>query len=179
MDLEQIHARHLVELGHLEEIFTDMGYGARLVERSRDVPYHTLLVDLVTDAWGRPQQMALTFYPVGEDEVKHTLLLQYFIELPFQVNSKELAQMREVLLDINSKVVLGHFGITPGQNKLHYRYVQTLPLDRIITGEAVADVILLVNYTPILFAEILEEFAEKRISLEQAKAKVAARYSEK
>lgn len=177
MNQEQIHARHLVELGNLEAIVTEMGYTAQLVEKSRQLPYHTLLVGLEPDAKGRPMQMALTFYPLGEDELENTLLLQYFIELPFDVDEKGLARAIELLPYINNKVVVGHFGVTDGQDKLHYRYVQALPLDKIITAEAVTDVIVLANYTPVLFGDVLEELAEGKISIEQAKAKVDAKYA--
>jgi hypothetical protein len=177
MNQEQIHARHLVELGHLEAIVTEMGYTAQLVEKSRQLPYHTLLVGLEPDAKGRPMQMALTFYPLGEDELENTLLLQYFIELPFEVDEKGLASVMELLPYINNKVVVGHFGVTDGQNKLHYRYVQALLLDKIITQEAVTDVIVLANYTPVLFGDVLEEIAEGKISVEQARAKVDAKYA--
>jgi hypothetical protein len=176
MNQEQIHARHLVELGHLETIVSEMGYTAQLIEKSPQMPYHTLLVGLEPDDKGRPLQMALTFYPLGEDELESTLLLQYFIELPFELDEKGLARAIELLPHVNNKAVVGHFGVTDGQNKLHYRYVQALPLDKIITADAVADVIVLVNYTPVLFGDVLEEMAEGKISIEQAKAKVDAKY---
>jgi hypothetical protein len=177
MNQEQIHARHLVELGQLEAIFTEMGFAAQLVEKSQQLPFHTLLVDLEPDAKGRPMQMALTFYPLGEDELENTLLLQYFVELPFDLDEKGLARAVELLPYINNKAVVGHFGVTDGQNKLHYRYVQALPLYETVSQEAVADVIVLASYTPVLFADVLEELAEGKISLEQARAKVDAKYA--
>jgi len=177
MNQKQIDARHLVELGHLEAIVTEMGYTAQLIEKSQQLPYHTLLVGLEPDAKGRPLQMALTFYPLGEDELENTLLLQYFIELPFDLDEKGLARTIELLPYINNKVVVGHFGVTDGQRKLHYRYVQALPLDKIITAKAVTDVIVLANYTPVLFGDVLEEIAEGKISIGQAKAKVDAKYA--
>jgi hypothetical protein len=178
MNQEQIHARHLVELGQLEAIFTEMGYAAQLVERSPQIAYHTLLVGLEPDATGRPMQMALTFYPLGEDDLENTLLLQYFIELPFELDEKGLARAIDLLPHINNKAVVGHFGVTDGQNKLHYRYVQALPLDKIVTQEAVVDVIVLAEYTPVLFGDVLEEIAEGKISLEQARAKVDEKYAQ-
>jgi hypothetical protein len=178
MNQERIHARHLVELGFLEEILIDMGYATQLVERSPQVPYHVLLVGLESDSGGQPLQMALTFYPVGEDEVENTMLLQYFIELPFEVDEGGLARLRELLPDINNKIVLGHLGITVGQNKLHYRYVQALPVDRLISHGAVSDVIVLVTYTPRLFEEMVQDLAGGTISVEQARARLDAQYAD-
>lgn len=177
MNQEEIHARHLVELGFLEEIFTDLGYTAQLIERSEQIPYHVLMVGLNPDDHGRPQQLTLTFYPVGEEDVQNTLLLQYFIEVPFDTDESGLSRLKELLPEINNKIVLGHLGITDGQNKLHYRYVQTLPVARPISEQAVSDVILLFSYTPLLFNETLEKLAQGKISLDQARDEINARYA--
>jgi hypothetical protein len=178
MNEELAQARQLVELGHLKAIVTGMGYPAQLVEKSRELAYHTLLVGLEPDAKGRSTQMALTFYPMGEKDVENTLLLQYFVDLPFDVDKAGLARVREVLPDINNKVVVGHFGITAGQDRLHYRYVQALRADDIVTAEAVADVIIMASYTPHVFEGVLEELAQGEISVEQARARVEAGYAD-
>jgi hypothetical protein len=178
MSQEQIFARHLVELGFLEDILSDMGYTVQLIEKSPHVPYHVLLVALEPDSKGRPLQMTLTFYPVGEEDVKNTLLLQYFIELPFEIDEKGLARLKELLPYINNKIVLGHVGITDGQNKLHYRYVQALPITSPVSEVAVSDVIILVSYTPLLFNDTLEELAEGKITVEQARARMEEKYAD-
>lgn len=177
MNQEEIHARHLVELGFLEDVFTNLGYTVQLIERSEQIPYHVLLVALTPDDKGRPQQLTLTFYPVGEDDVQNTLLLQYFIEAPFTVDADGLSRLRELMPAINNKIVLGHLGITEGQNKLHYRYVQALPVTTSVSEEAVSDVIMLFSYTPLLFNEILEKLAAGEITVEQARAEINAKYA--
>lgn len=178
MNQEQIHARHLVELGFLEDIFTDLGYTAQLIKRSPQIPYHVLLVGLEPDSHGRPLHLSLTFYPVGEDDIENSLLLQYFIELPLDLDAEGLARVKELLPEINNKIVLGHLGITDGQNKLHYRYVQVLPADRVVSKEAVSDVVILLSYTPMLFDEILEDLAIGNISVMDARSKFEAKYGD-
>jgi hypothetical protein len=177
MGMEEIQARHLVELGFLQDIFSDKGYNTHLVERSSEIPYHTLLVDLETDTAGRPRQMALTYYPVSEEDVEYILLLQYFLELPFEVRPAQMGVVAELLCYVNAKVVLGHFGVTEGKAKLDYRYVQTLPKQDVISKEAVSDVITLVNFTPLLFGDVLEAISTGKISLEDAKRQVDEKYS--
>jgi hypothetical protein len=177
MSMDEITARHLVELGFLEDIFTEKGYTAHLVARSSQIPYHTLLVDLDPDAAGRPRQLALTFYPVSEDDVEYILLLQYFLELPFDLRPSQLGPAAELLAYINTRVVLGHFGITEGKPRLHYRYVQALPKTDAVSKEAVSDVFVLVSFTPLLFGEVLEQFSTGKISLENAKRLVDQKYS--
>ena len=179
MSMDEIQARHLVELGFLEDIFNDRGYTTHLVEKSNEIPYHTLLVNLEADAAGRSRQMALTFYPVSEEDVEYILLLQYFLEMPFDINPDQTGAIAELLSYVNVKVVLGHFGITEGKNKLHYRYVQALPNQDVVSKEAVSDVITLVTFTPLLFGDVLEAMAAGKISLESAKRQVDQKYAGK
>ncbi len=180
MSQDEIHARHLAELGFLENIVRDLGLTAQLVERSEQVPYHTLLVDLEPDAQERPRQMAVNFYPADPELVAHTLLLQYFIVLPVALDEAGAARVREWLPELNNQVVVGHFslsgpGAAAGQTpQLHFRYVQALPSDEVITSEAVADVMTLVSYTPLLYQNALENLAAGLTTIDQARASLKA-----
>jgi hypothetical protein len=178
MDLTHLEARHREELARLEGIFSSMGYKTHPLEKSATIPYHALLLFLPPPAGKQPVQLVLTFYPVAAEEVKQTLLLQYYLELPFKTDEAGLRRVAELLPDLNNKTVLGHFGITvvPGGRPptLHYRYVQSLPAAGPITQEAVADVILLVGYTPLLFLDTIETLAAGKISLAHARAQVDA-----
>lgn len=168
---ELVQARHLVELGYLEEIFKALGYrDVQLLEKSDDIPYHTLFVALEPDAKGRAKQMALTFYPVAEFE--DTLLLQYFIPLPFKAEPKQLPQLYTLLPELNSKLVLGHFGFSSGEGTLHLRYVQALNASDLLTQERVADVITLVTFSTVLFEGVLEDLVTGKLSVAQALAKL-------
>jgi hypothetical protein len=161
-----------VELGFLEEILDELGYSTQLVEKSAGLPYHTLLVALEPDAQERPRQLALNYYPVDEDQVEYSLLLQYYIALPITFDEAGLGRVRAWLPEINNQMVLGHFGITDEQKQVHYRYVQALPRDEVVTTEAVADVLTLVTYSPVLFASALEDLAAGKLTIEQARKQV-------
>ena|SRR5260221_8902275 len=179
MSQDDIHARHLAELGFLQDIVRDMGLNAQLVERSQQVPYHTLLIDLEPDAEERPRQMALKFYPADPELVPNTLLLQYFIVLPVKITEAGAARLREWLPEVNNQVVLGHFSLSTGQpQQLTFRYVQALPSDDVLSAEAVSDVIRLVSYTPLLYQNALEALAEGDMTVEQARASLAAQLNE-
>ncbi len=164
----QIYARHLVELGFLENLVNQMGYSTELIEASKDVPYHTLLINLDSDQQDRPRQMTLTFYPIDAEQFENTLLLQYFLELPFSVQPRAIDEMNKLLIYLNNKAVVGHFGITQGQNKLHHRYVQTLSSEDVVNEGIAADTIVLFNYTSILFGNILESVASGKMSAAEA-----------
>ncbi len=175
MTLEETHARHLVELGFLQEVLVELGYATHLVERSEQAPYHTLLVNLEPDELGRPRQLALNFYPVDEALIANSLLLQYYLLLPVALNAAGARRVREWLPEINSQTVLGHFGLDAEAQRLHFRYVQALPRDEVITAEAVEDVLTLVTYSPLLYAAALEGLANGSLRLAEARAQVQAR----
>jgi hypothetical protein len=174
MSEDEMHSRHLAELGFLQDIFTDLGLSAQLMERSEQVPYHTLLVDLEPDAQERPRQMAVNYYPADAELVAETLLLQYFQVLPVRVDEAAAARLREWLPEVNNQVVVGQFSLTREPPQLTFRYVQALPADDVVNAEAVRDVISLVSFTPLIYQNTLEDLAAGLITVEQARAKLKA-----
>lgn len=166
---------HLAQLRILDSILQEMGYPTHLLERTAQIPQPVLLVKIAMLGERPPLEMALGFYPVDPQQVKHTLLLQYFMELPLRPDDEGLRRVVELLPDLNGKAVLGHFSVDSGRRSLIYRYVQTLPAGEPITQSAVADVMVLVGYTPALFIDLLEELAGGQLSVEQARTQLAAR----
>jgi hypothetical protein len=159
MNLQAVYARHLVELGYLEAIAQDMGYAAHLIEASDTVAYHTLLVQLEPDWKQRQRELTCTFYPLDEEETPSILLLQYFLEMPFEIANGAEQKVNALLMEINNKSVLGHFGISTGANKVHHRYIQTFAESQLIDEAAVADVVMMFNYTSLIFGESIEATA--------------------
>ena len=79
-----IEKRNAGLLGNLNEILSALGYeGTQLLEQSEALPLPSVLVPLTVDAKGRARFMTLMIYPAAE--LEHTVLLQYFAELPFAV----------------------------------------------------------------------------------------------
>ena len=123
---ELTNAQHTAELGFLEEIFIALGHeSVHLFERSGEVSLPTLAVGLEPDAKGRGKNLALAFYPVPEFD--DTNFLQYYVELAFEVDEEGQKRVLPLLPYLSQRLVLGHFGITDGEQSLHYRYVQALP----------------------------------------------------
>ena len=168
MNLDAIYARHLVELGYLEDIVSGMGYTAQIIEASAEVPYHTLLVKMEPDEKGRDRQMACTFYPLTEEDSENILLLQYFLELPFEFVTKAKPQIHEMLIALNNKSVVGHFGITDGQNKIHHRYIQSYATSNLLFEVATSEVVSLFNYTSLIFGEVIESVATQQKTAKEA-----------
>ena len=155
MDYVEREARHLTELQNLELILNSMGFQSQLLQKSDPMPTHALVTRIPMPEGQEPVEMALTFYPVEPDTVEDTLLLQYYIQLPYNFDDEALESYRRLVPDMNGKAVVGHFGLDVASRKAHYRYVQAIPADRPITKALVADVVILVAYTPPLFADLL------------------------
>jgi hypothetical protein len=130
---------------------------------------------LEPDEQNRPRQLALNFYPVGQDLAAHSLLLQYYLLLPIALDTAGARRVAGWLPEINNQVVLGHFSLGDQTNQLHFRYVQALPRDEVITAETVTDVLTLVTYSPVLFAAALEGLGNGSLTLAEAQAQVQAR----
>ncbi|TVQ64734.1 MAG: hypothetical protein EA366_00785 [Spirulina sp. DLM2.Bin59] len=177
MNLDLVHARHLVELGYLQEILSVMGYPAHLIERSPEVPYHTVLAQLDRDQQDRARELACTFYPLTAEDTENIMLLQYFLELPFEIQPQAYQEVCKLFVAVNNKSVLGHFGITADQPKIHHRYIQTLPASSLLPEEAVSEVIMLFNYTSLMLGDIIEEVGTQQKSLDEALQVISERLS--
>ena len=61
---------------------------------------------------------------------------------------------------------------------MHFRYVQALPWADVVTAQAVTDVITLVTCSLLLYRNSFEDLAAGDISVEKARANLAAQMSE-
>ena len=174
MNEEQMHARHLAELGFLQDVLNELDYTSQLIEKSNETPYHTLVVKL-EPVQGRhgASQLALNFYPLADEEFTDTLFLQYFIALPLRPTDATRGNVLELMVDINNRLVVGHVGLSSGESQAHFRYVQPLPSDELVTTEKIANVLLLVTYSPQLFQDALREVADGSMTPGAAKQKLA------
>jgi len=167
-----IETRNLVMLGYLEEIFTDLGYvGTQLLDQSAELSIPSLLVPLDTDKKGRARFISLMFYPAPE--LEDTLLLQYYIEMPFPAEKASLPDFYALLPALNHKAVVGYFGFGDS-DKPYYRYVQALRADQRITKDHVTDVIALIVTTTDLLQDVLEDVASGKSSVEEGRKRVSA-----
>jgi len=170
-----VQAERRVALGIISDLVAGLGYETRIVERDEGVPYATLLVELPPTAAGEPPyQLAMTFYPIADEEFSHTSFLQYYIALPLAPTDRTRAAVIELATDINNQLVLGHVGLTTGLAQVHFRYVQPLSADRVPTADDLESVLLLVAYSIRLFDRALAGVADGSLTVEAARAQVAA-----
>lgn len=159
--------RHFAELGLLSNLMKNLDYETQLIEQSAEVPYHTLLVELESDPLKTQRQMALTFYPIDDDEFENILLLQYYLDLPFEVPKNQVESVKKLLVPLNGRLILGHFGMTESLDRVNYRYVQVLDSEELITEGVVQDVLILISFTTLVLGNAIARFVAGELSEQQ------------
>ncbi|KRF43936.1 YbjN domain-containing protein [Paenibacillus sp. Soil787] len=163
---DKIHARHLAQLGFLKEILDETGLATNLLEKSEAIPLHVLMAGFQEDKKGRERFLHFSFLPLNDDDIVAIQLLQIYSTLPFHLQEGSRDAVASVLLEINTRLPIGHFGINE-QNELHYRYVYSISASRTFESEGVLEILSLFVYMCDMFAEHVELVASGEASAEQ------------
>jgi hypothetical protein len=152
---ELVHARHLAQLGLLKDILDEAGLATNLLERSEAIPIHVLMAGFQEDKKGRDRFLHFSFLPLDEEEAGVVQLLQIYSTLPFNLKEEHRDAVAAVLLEVNTRLPIGHFGINE-QNELHYRYVYSLSAARSFDNEETLEILSMFVYMCDMFAEPVE-----------------------
>ncbi|MEC0230490.1 YbjN domain-containing protein [Paenibacillus alba] len=161
-----VHARHLAQLGLLKDILDETGLATNLLEKSEAIPLHVLMAGFQEDKKGRERFLHFSFLPLNDEEIGAIQLLQIYSTLPFHLKEGRRGEVASVLLEINTRLPIGHFGINE-QNELHYRYVYSIPATSTFESEEVLEILSLFVYMCDMFAEHVELVASGEAGAEQ------------
>ncbi|NQX70026.1 YbjN domain-containing protein [Paenibacillus alba] len=161
-----VHARHLAQLGLLKDILDETGLATNLLEKSEAIPLHVLMAGFQEDKKGRERFLHFSFLPLNDEEIGAIQLLQIYSTLPFHLQEGRRGEVASVLLEINTRLPIGHFGINE-QNELHYRYVYSIPATSTFESEEVLEILSLFVYMCDMFAEHVELVASGEAGAEQ------------
>ncbi|UKS25230.1 YbjN domain-containing protein [Paenibacillus sp. HWE-109] len=161
-----VHARHLAQLGLLKDILDETGLATNLLEKSEAIPLHVLMAGFQEDKKGRERFLHFSFLPLNDEEIGAIQLLQIYSTLPFHLQEGKRGEVASVLLEINTRLPIGHFGINE-QNELHYRYVYSIPATSTFESEEVLEILSLFVYMCDMFAEHVELVASGEADAEQ------------
>ncbi|MGG1513890.1 YbjN domain-containing protein [Paenibacillus oryzisoli] len=162
---EVVHARHLAQLGYLQEILEETGLVTNLLEKSEAIPLHVLMAGFQEDAKGRERFLHFSFLPLNDEEITSVQLLQIYSTLPFHLGEGLRGEVGEVLLEINTRLPVGHFGINE-QGELHYRYVYSIPASSTFESEQVLEILSLFVYMCDMFVEYIDKVASGEATAE-------------
>jgi hypothetical protein len=169
MSLELVHARHLAQLSFLKQILDEEGLPTTLLEKSEEIPIHLLMAGVQQDQEGRDRFLHFSFLPLDEEEIQSTLLLQIYSTLPFAMEGNYREQIALLLLEINTRLPIGHIGMNEN-NEIHYRYVYTLSSSKTFQSDEILDVLSLFVYMLEMFGGVIEPVAKGTVDAAAAAA---------
>jgi hypothetical protein len=158
MQSEATRARHWERLGILQSLLEETGLAASLLEQSEDIPFHILIAGFHLDYQGRDRFLHFSFLPIDEQEIQAVELLQLYSTLPFNLHEGLKDEVASLLLEVNTRLPIGHFGINE-QGEIHYRYVYSYPVSRYLEANEILEIISLFIYMCDMFAEPVENLA--------------------
>jgi hypothetical protein len=155
----ELHARHLAQLGFLEQILKEAEVPTTLLERSEELPLNVLMAGITKDERGRDRFVHFSFLPLDDEtDIQAVELLQIYHTFPFRLAGGRRAAVAELLLEANTRLPIGHFGLNENE-ELHYRYVYALSGARTFDADEIGTMIGLFVSMCDLFAESLEAVA--------------------
>lgn len=162
-----VHARHLAQLGFLKDILEEAGLPANLLEKSEAIPIHVLMAGFQQDMKGRDRFLHFSFLPLNEEDIQAIQLLQIYSTLPFRLKEGRRDAVAALLLEVNTRLPIGHFGINE-QDELHYRYVYNLSASKTFETDEILEIVSLFIYMCDMFADSIEQVASGEADAEQA-----------
>ncbi|WNR44017.1 YbjN domain-containing protein [Paenibacillus roseipurpureus] len=163
---ELAHGRHLAQLGQLKEILDEAELATNLLEKSEAIPLHVLMAAFQEDQKGRDRFLHFSFLPLNDEDITAIQLLQIYSTLPFHLGTGARAEVSSLLLEINTRLPIGHFGINE-DGEIHYRYVYTLSASRSFESDETLEIITLFVYMCDMFAPYIEQVAAGELQAEQ------------
>jgi hypothetical protein len=162
---ETASAHHLERLGNLKLLLDETGLATSLLEQSKDIPFHILIAGFHQDPKERERFVQFSFLPIHEQEIQAVDLLQMYSTLPFRLEEGLRDQTASLLLDVNTLLPIGYFGINE-QDEIHLRYVYSLPAGKPLGADEMLDVVSLFMYMCDMFGGPIEDLASGSKPLE-------------
>ncbi|OCT11284.1 hypothetical protein A8709_06305 [Paenibacillus pectinilyticus] len=163
---ELAHARHLAQLGQLKEILDEAELATNLLEKSEAIPLHVLMAGFQEDSKGRDRFLHFSFLPLNDEEIVAIQLLQIYSTLPFHLHEGTREGLASLLLEVNTRLPIGHFGINE-EGEIHYRYVYSISASRTFESDEVLEILTLFVYMCDMFAEYIEQVASGETAADQ------------
>ncbi|MBW4517777.1 MAG: YbjN domain-containing protein [Timaviella obliquedivisa GSE-PSE-MK23-08B] len=164
--LDNLH-RHLLET--LKDILEEkMSLPSAVVEPSETMPLVSLSTTLAADQRGRHREVNHAFFPFSEEDLEHTLLLQFYFQLPFSLYEARLSDLAFLLQVINNQIPLGCYSLNTQEKWVQFRYVTPLPHYAPLNSDMIGEVMLLLIAFQDMFPPVIESVNAGETSLQQA-----------
>lgn len=127
----------------------------------------SLAVALEPDDKGRNRVASLTFLPIENSDFEAIKLLQFYCELPFNVDEKYMEDLRKFLLTANLKMPIGSFALNE-EDVITLKYIYSLGKFTHIDRDEFLETFLLWMFMLDGIGELVEAVATGQKNLETA-----------
>jgi len=160
----ELTARHEAQLTIMAAALRHEGREMRLVEANDDNPVPTLLVALGADEEARDRTLAMSLMPFGDEGLAATDLLQFYVQLPFDLTADTRTDVMAATADVNAAMAVGHFAVR--KSELFYRYVMATPNNGTVDDELLVELVNLIDFHQEHFGDYLEGVATGEIAVQ-------------
>ncbi|MBF4692037.1 hypothetical protein [Fusibacter ferrireducens] len=159
----------LRKIQYLHEKFAEIEVKTKVLEKNQLLDMSTLLVSAEKDYKGREQLVNLAYLLELSEEETNIMLLQFFTELPIELNATQIPLVETLISFINTRMPIGHFGVQ--NSKVHFRYVMVDTKDSV--DHAMQTIETFFMYVDILdiFQESIESVILGTMTLDTLKTK--------
>ena len=138
---EEVHARHLVELGYVERFLQEYNFPTLLIERNEQVPIHSLIISLAEDTPESDSLVQYNFIPIDTD-LEAVALLQIYHLFAVEPRREVSHDLMLFLLSMNSKLPIGHLGIND-EEEVFFRYIYPKSKNNLVKQTEISEISLM------------------------------------
>jgi len=164
MIAEKTHARHLVELGRIQEFFENKEVYTQLLEKSEQIPLHILMLAPEIEK-NRQAYINVMFIPIDNPNIDDIQLLQLYTHLPVDYTGT-MEAIAPLLVAINMNLPVGNMGFK--DSSISYRYSYVVSDNSLVQQEEFLDVFQLFFNSLALFLELIDEVIAGKKTVQQA-----------
>jgi hypothetical protein len=148
---------HKAELARFRDLLFKEAYQTQLLTAADGVPYDTLLVRIESFAGEhRVWRLEMSFLPGLEEELEGVSILQFFVVLSDQLSEEHRTSLNELIVQRNTKLPIGNFGLLDNPEMLFFKHNAMLPNDNAaVSDKIVHELVPMITYLISRFAEPL------------------------
>jgi hypothetical protein len=156
-------ADHSMQLGALGDDLRSLGLDTQLIEPNDDLSVTTLMVALDADDQGRDRTLAVSIMPLGADALESMQLVQFFVQIPFEIADDTVATIERATSMVNIAVAVGHFGMQGSH--LFFRHVHAMPRSGSFDTDMTVELIGLLAFNQEHFGDYFEALVDGELTL--------------
>lgn len=164
---DAVHESHLQQLNELRMCIDGLDFESRMLEHSEFIPINVLLIAITVDYKERDRFINFSFVPISDEELEHTNLLQMYTTLPIELQEEQRSAVEKLLLAINTRMAVGHFGLQD-DGEIYIRHIYSTARSSRINEQQMIDTIILFIAMIDMHEQLIDEVANGVLDVAEA-----------